>query len=54
MELWGMWYTLSLLLHLRSLRPGVVVPVKVPPTGQIELFDHLTAYKQITDIKLNC
>ena len=28
-------------------------PDKVPSMGQIELFDHLTVSKQITDVKLD-
>ena len=42
LELWEMWSTaFSLPLILRSLT-GVVVPVRVPPRSQIELFNHLT------------
>ena len=32
----------------------MVVTVRVPSMGQIELFNHLTVYKQMTNIKLNC
>ena len=28
--------------------------VRVPSMGQIELFDHLTLCKQVSEIKLNC
>ena len=31
---------------------NMVVPVRVPSVSQIELFSHLTVYKQITDIEL--
>ena len=34
-----MWYTPSLPLHSSPLSPGVVVPIMVPPIGQIELFN---------------
>ena len=30
----------------------MIVPDKVSSMGQIELFDHLTGYKQMTDIEL--
>ena len=32
---------------------GVVVPVSIPTMGQVELFNHLTMCKQMTDVKLN-
>ena len=32
----------------------VVVPVRVTSIGQIELVNHLTVCKQMTDVKLNC
>ena len=53
LELWEMWSTSLLRLLLGPLKPGVVVPDRVPSMGQIELFDHLSVCK-ITDIKLNC
>ena len=37
LEPWGMWNTYSLPLFLGPLWPGVVVPVRVPSMGQIEL-----------------
>ena len=46
-----MWYA-----SLWSLLPGplgVVVPVRVPSIGQIDLFNNLTVCKQISDAKLN-
>ena len=33
---------------------GVVVPDRVPSMGEIELSDHLTVCKQMTNVKLNC
>ena len=33
---------------------GMVVPVRVPYIGRIELFNHLTVCKQMTGVKLNC
>ena len=54
MELWRMWSTLSLPLLPGLLWPRVIVPVRVPSMGQIELFNHLTVSKQMTDVKLNC
>ena len=45
---------LSLPLLLGPLYPRVVVPVKVPSMGQVELFNHLTVSKQMTDIKMDC
>ena len=38
LELWGMW-------NIPSLKPGVVIPVRVPSMGQIELFNHLQYLK---------
>ena len=52
-ELWGMRSTSPLPLLLDPLRIGMVVPVRVTSMGQIELFDHLTVCKQMTDVKLN-
>ena len=48
------WSTPSLPLLLGPLWSRVVAPDKVPSMGQIELFDHLTVYKQMTDVKWNC
>ena len=45
---------LSLPLIPGPLWSGVVESVRVPSIGQIELFEHLTECKQITDFKLNC
>ena len=54
LELWGMWITPSLALLPGPLWLRVVVPVRVPSMDQIELFNHLTVWKQMTDVKLNC
>ena len=54
LELWGVWSTPSLPLLPWPLWPGVVVLVKVLSMDQIELYDHLTMCKQITDVKLKC
>ena len=35
------------------LRLGVRVPVRVPSIGQMQLLDHLTMCKQMTDIELS-
>ena len=48
-----MWNTPSLPLFQGPLRPEVVIPIVVPTMGQIELFNHLSACKQMTDAKLN-
>ena len=53
MELWGTWRISSLPLFLSPLWPRVVIPDRVPSIGQIELVDHLTICKLITDVKLN-
>ena len=42
-----------LLLLAGPLWLGVVAPDRILSIGQIELFDHLTLYKQITDVQLN-
>ena len=47
----GMWSTPSVPLLTG---PEVVVPDRVQSMGQEELLNHLTVYKQMTDIKLNC
>ena len=55
-ELLGMWSTLSLLLLLVSLLPGVVAPFRVPSMDQMKLFDHLIMLamcEQMTDDELN-
>ena len=54
LELWRMWSTPSLTLLLGPHYPGVVATVMVISMDQIELFNHLTVLKQMTDIKLNC
>ena len=46
-----------LFISALQLLPGplwsrVEIPVRVPSMGQIELFDHLTVRKQMTDVKL--
>ena len=53
LELWRMRSTPSLPLFPDQLWPGVVVLVRVPSIGQIELFNHITVGKQITDDKFN-
>ena len=58
LELWGMWSTLSLPSIPGPLWPRVVAPDKVLSMGQIELFelleielfDHLTLFKQTSDV----
>ena len=34
--------------------PGLVIPVRVPSIGQIELFNHFTVCKQKFEAELNC
>ena len=51
LKLWGMGSTSSLPLLSVLLWPGVVVSVLVPSMRQIQLFNHLTVCKQITDIE---
>ena len=41
-----------ILITLCSTMTWTVVPVRVLPMGQIELFNHLTMCKQITDVKI--
>ena len=48
-----MWNTPTLPLFPGPLWPGVVAHGWVPSMGQIELFDYLTVYKQMTYINLN-
>ena len=48
LELWGMQITPSMTSLPGPLWPGVVAPDRVLSMGQIELFDHLTVYKQMT------
>ena len=50
LELWGMLSTSSLPLLPGPLWAGVVALDRVLSMGQIELFDHLTVCKQMTDI----
>ena len=54
LELWEMWSALSLPLLPGPLWPRVVVCDSIPSLGQVELLDHLTMCKQMTDVKLNC
>ena len=54
LELWGKKSTPSLPLLPGLLWPRVVAPVRVLSMHQIELFNHLTVCKQMTDVKLNC
>ena len=54
LELWGMWSISSLSLFQGPIRTGVVVSVRIPSMGQIELFNHLTVCIQMTDVELNC
>ena len=68
LELWGMWSTPSLSLFPGPLRTRVVVPIRVPSVGHIELlnnflmlltvskqmtWDHLTVYKWMNCIEYN-
>ena len=53
LELWGMWSTLSLPLLPGPLSPWVVVFVKVPSMGQIELFNHLLYLKPFNCVQTN-
>ena len=48
-----MWSTLLLPLLLGLLSPGEVAPDRVLFTGQIELFDIQTVYKQMSYTKSN-
>ena len=50
LELWGMQSTPSLQSLSSPLYPRVGAPYSVLSMGQIELFDHLTVCKQITDV----
>ena len=45
---------LFIAITARSTLTRVVVPDRVPSMSQIELFDHLTMCKQMTNVKLNC
>ena len=49
----GIWSTPSLPLFPSPLWPGMIVTVRVASRREIELFNHLTACKQMTDVKLN-
>ena len=56
LELWRLESTASLPLLPGPLWVGVVEPVRVPSTDQIEIcnhWTHLTVCKQITDVKSN-
>ena len=50
LDLWGMWSTLLLSLIPDPLWPGVVAPGRVLSMSWIEMFDHLSVYKQMTDV----
>ena len=41
LELWWMWSTPSLPLHSVPLWPGVIILVRVPSMGLMEIFNHL-------------
>ena len=43
-----MWSTPSLQLLPGPLKLKMVVPIRIPSIGQIELFNHLTMCKQMT------
>ena len=49
-----MWSTSLLLLLPGPLWPGLVIPDRISSLGQKELFDHSTACKQMTGVKMNC
>ena len=53
LEIWGVWITTSLPLLPDPLWSGVVVFVRVPFMGQIELFNHLSVCKQMIAVELN-
>ena len=50
-EFWGVWSTPSLPLIPRPPWPEMAVPFRSPSMGQIELFNHLTVHKQITNVE---
>ena len=50
LEIWGMQSTPSLPSFPAPFYSGVVAPDRVWSMGQIELFDHLTEFKQMTDV----
>ena len=52
LEIWGMWSTPSFLLLPGPLWARMVVPTRIPFMGQLELFNHLNVYKQMTDVEL--
>ena len=49
-----MWSIPSLPLLPGPLGTGMVVPDRVLFMGQIQLFNHLTVYKQMSNVKLKC
>ena len=51
--LWGMWSIPSLLLLPHLLWPGVVVPVRVPSMGEIEIFNHFLYLKPFNEVQTN-
>ena len=53
LEFWGMWSTPSLSLHSGPLWPGVVVLVRVPSRGQIEIFNHFLLLKPFNSEQTN-
>ena len=50
LKLWGVWNTLSLPLLPGPLYPEVVIPVKVPFIGQVDLFVNYLYLIGIPDI----
>ena len=53
LEHWRLCNIPSLPLLPGPLLSGVEVLVSIPSIGQIELFNHLTMCKQMTDVKLS-
>ena len=53
LELWGNIEYPFTSITPRSTLIGVVITLRVLSMSEIELFDHLTACRQITDVKLN-
>ena len=51
LEVWRMWRISSLPLLQGPLCLGAVGLDRVPSMGLIELFNHLTVYKEMSDIK---
>ena len=54
LEIWGIRSSPSFSFLPSPLLSGVVVPDKVISMDQKEIFDHLTVFKQMTCVKLNC